>query len=242
MHDTHNRKMNLFHQELLEEIKKAAKKPRQVSESANYLGTRHFHYGLSVPQKREIVKNWVKKHPNLKLNEFVALLKSISAGNSYEEKGMVGSLLVYCSKLRKEIDPEILGELLEDRLGWAEVDSLCQSTFTVEEVLSKWDNWERIISKLNHNKNPHKKRASLVLLTRLVRDTNDKKFLNIALHCIDFLKTEKDILITKAVSWLLRDMIKNFRTEVAEYLNQNSNTLPKIVVREVKNKLSTGKK
>lgn len=234
--------MSQFHEELLEGIKKVAMKPRQTSEDVNYLGTKHFHYGLSVPQKREIVKHCAKKHPNLKLDEFVALLISLSAGNSYEEKTMVGSLLGCYPKLRKQINLEIFDELLEDRLGWAEVDSLCQSTFAVEEVLSKWDKWERMISKLNHNKNPHKKRASLVLLTRPVRGTNDRKLSNLAFHCLDSLKMEKDILITKAVSWLLRNMIKNFRTEVAEYLNQNSNMLPKIVVREVKNKLSTGKK
>ncbi len=234
--------MNLFHQELLEKIEKVSKKPRQTSEDTNYLGTKHFHYGLSVPQKREIIKNWVKKNASLKLDEFVALLISLSAGNSYEEKTTVGSLLECFSKLRWQIDPEILNKLLEGYQGWAEVDSLCQSTFGADEILSKWGDWKRIISQLNKNKNLHKKRASLVLLTKPVRDTNDQRLLNLALRCIDSLKTEKDILITKTISWLLRDLIKNFRTDVIKYLDQNSTALPAIVAREVRNKLNTGKK
>lgn len=234
--------MNRFHQELLKKIKKVAKKPQQTSDDINYLGTKHFHYGLSVPQLREIIKQWVKKHANLKIDELIALLISLSAGNSYAEKTTVGSLLHCYPKLRKQIDPKILDELLEDCLGWAEVDSLCQSTFNADEILSKWNNWKKVITQLNKNKNPHKKRASLVLMTKAVRDTNDQRLLNLALRCIDTLKTEKDILITKSISWLLRDMIKNFRTEVTQYLNQNSDSLPKVALREVKNKLTTGKK
>ena len=53
---------------------------------------------------------------------------------------------------------------------------------------------------------------------------------------------EKEVLITKAVSWLLRSMIKYYRNEVTDYLNENKESLPKIAVREVSIKLETGRK
>ena len=56
------------------------------------------------------------------------------------------------------------------------------------------------------------------------------------------LKGDKDILITKAISWLLRDLIKHHREQVVYYLDKNSDNLPKIAIRETKNKLITGKK
>jgi 3-methyladenine DNA glycosylase AlkD len=50
------------------------------------------------------------------------------------------------------------------------------------------------------------------------------------------------ILITKAVSWLLRNLVKHYRTEVEAYLRSNEGRLPAIAVRETFNKLKTGRK
>lgn len=55
-------------------------------------------------------------------------------------------------------------------------------------------------------------------------------------------QTEKHVMITKAISWLLRSLIKYHKNEVTVYLKKNSLTLPKIAVREVRRKLETGKK
>lgn len=49
-------------------------------------------------------------------------------------------------------------------------------------------------------------------------------------------------MITKAVSWLLRSMIRHYKQEVSDYVDANINTLPKIAVRETLVKLKTGKK
>lgn len=96
--------------------------------------------------------------------------------------------------------------------------------------------------KLAKSEEISKRRASLVLLTKPVRDTYDERLLKLALGNIDRVKGEKDILITKAVSWLLREMVKNYRKEVEEYLDANEDSLPKVAVRETKVKLKTGKK
>ncbi|MDP2951009.1 MAG: DNA alkylation repair protein, partial [bacterium] len=64
----------------------------------------------------------------------------------------------------------------------------------------------------------------------------------LAFENIEKLKPEKDILITKAISWLLRNLIKYHKKEVADYLKKNKNSLPKIAVRETEKKIKTGKK
>jgi 3-methyladenine DNA glycosylase AlkD len=63
----------------------------------------------------------------------------------------------------------------------------------------------------------------------------------LALKNVEKLKEEKDILITKAVSWVLRSMIKFHPDIVRDYLDKNADSLPKIAVREVSTNLSTGK-
>jgi 3-methyladenine DNA glycosylase AlkD len=126
--------------------------------------------------------------------------------------------------------------------GWAEVDSLCQSKFTAIEVLENWKEWKRLLTKLASDNNVHKKRASLVLLTKPARDSNDPRLADMAFMNIDKLKAERHILITKAISWLLRDLIRHNRQRVERYLRENEETLPKIAVRETRTKLLTGRK
>ena len=82
----------------------------------------------------------------------------------------------------------------------------------------------------------------MVFLTKPVRDSSDKRFARLSLEVINRVKKEKEILITKAISWLLRDLIKNHRQSVGKYLRNNLESLPKIAVRETRNKLVTGRK
>ena len=143
-----------------------------------------------------------------------------------------GTFFSRFSELRKQIGPKILDKWLDDRVGWVEVDSLCQSTFGAEEMLEKWSQWEKLIKGLNKSSNINKRRASLVLLTKPVKDPESKKISDLAFFCIDNLKSERDILITKAISWLLRNLIKYNKEKVTQYLEANRNILPKIAIRE----------
>jgi 3-methyladenine DNA glycosylase AlkD len=94
---------------------------------------------------------------------------------------------------------------------------------------------------LNKSKNINKRRASIVLLCLPLR-IHDNRIPPVAFSLIDNLKHEKEILITKAISWVLRSMVKHHREALEEYLHENKETLPSIAVRETLMKLKTGKK
>lgn len=235
---------NRYHLELINELRKQAvqETKHQQDRDKSYLGTTKFSYGFKTSVRRQIVKDWIKKHPQLSFEEYRDLLSSLYSGKSHDEISLAGKLLKLLPKLRKQLDPVLLNRWLESVEGWAEVDSICQSKFSAGEMLAKWRIWNNLIKNLSINENVHKKRASLVLLTKPVRDSADARLTKLAFANIDRLKNEKDILITKAISWLLRDLIKNHRKEVEEYLEKNKESLPKIAVREVSNKLETGLK
>jgi 3-methyladenine DNA glycosylase AlkD len=63
-----------------------------------------------------------------------------------------------------------------------------------------------------------------------------------ALENVTELKSEKAVLITKAISWVLRSMVKHHKTLVTQYVKENKDTLPAIAVRETLIVLKTGKK
>jgi len=235
--------MNKLHQEILIAIKRAAKGTRRASNlPKGYSGTTHYQFDLTSLQERKIAKDWIKKHPDLSLSDFLDLLDSLYEGSSLDEKTMAGRLLGYLGQLRREIDPGRLNEWLSHLKGWAEIDSLCQSNFTAREVLDGWSGWQKLLRKFARDKNISKKRASLVLLTKPVRESTDEPLAGLAFENIGTLKGEKDVLITKAISWLLRDLVKNHCQRVKSYLKENEGLLPAIAARETRNKLLTGKK
>lgn len=234
--------MNKHHRELLEEVKRQSKSARPKKVSANYSGSGHTKYGLSNPQERQITKAWIKNHPGITTSQLEELLNSLYSAPSQDEKTLAGKLLEYFPRLRAQLKPSLIDTWLNHLEGWEEVDSLCQSNFTAKELLDNWPKWEKLLKNLNKSPNINKRRASLVFLTGLVSKSDDPRLTSLAFENIDNLKDERDILITKAVSWLLRDLTKLHRKEVEDYLEKNINTLPSIAIRETKNKLKTGRK
>ncbi len=109
-------------------------------------------------------------------------------------------------------------------------------------MLEDFAGWKALIKRLTHSKNINKRRAAIVLLTKPVKQLDDRRLSQLAFEVIDALKSEKSILITKAISWLLRNLIKLHPDEVTEYLHTQKYQLPKIAVRETLNKLKHGKK
>lgn len=236
--------MNKLHQELLFLINKEAKSNIANSKNSSaYEGSRDKSYKLTNPQLRKITSLWLKYHREISFDDFVNLLSSLyGKSESATEKYMAGFLLEYSPNLRKQLQPELLNNWLDNLVGWGQVDSLCQSRFGVDDMLHNWRNWKLLLEELNKSNNINKRRASLVLLTKPVRDSDEKRFTNLAIRNIEKLKHEKEILITKAISWLLREMVKNHKAEVREYLNQKEDSLPRVAVKETQRKIKTGRK
>lgn len=234
--------MNTYHQELLAQIKKHAGNGNKWTISDSYFGSGHFHYQLSVPLKRTIAKTFANAHKDIFLQELTTLISLLFEAKSYEEKTIAGLLLGYFPKQRKALDIYCIDTWLEELNGWAEIDTLCQSNFTAREMLDRWDEWDQLIIKLSKSENISRRRASLVLLTQPVGQSNDERIITLSFAMIDQLKHEKDILITKAISWLLRSMIKQHKAQVAAYITKNKDVLPKVALRETTRKLATGRK
>ncbi|MFZ6009574.1 MAG: DNA alkylation repair protein, partial [Bacteroidota bacterium] len=113
---------------------------------------------------------------------------------------------------------------------------------TITEIPRDWKRWKKLLPKFSRDKNIHKRRASLVLLCSPLRHVQDESLALMALENVERLKSEKEVLITKAISWVLRSMIKHHAALVADYLRKQGATLPKIALRETLVTLKTGKK
>jgi 3-methyladenine DNA glycosylase AlkD len=196
----------------------------------------------TVPDLRKAAKSWATQNRDAPIKDFEELVTALIGEASSTKKCMGGLLLGYMPVQRRMLDPFLYDHWLDHAEGWSEVDGLCYGYFTSEEILGNFRTWQRLIADLAQSGNINKRRAAAVLLTKPVTQTKDQRLGKLAFLVIDKLRSEKDILITKAVSWLLRNLIKHYREEVAEYLRSNREHLPAIAVRETFNKLKTGRK
>jgi 3-methyladenine DNA glycosylase AlkD len=233
--------MNPLHKEILEQIKLHSGKPTQHTFLDSYLGNSHPRYSISIPILRKIAKKWMSSHRSLSVSKFAALLTSLIKADSSTEKTLVGILLDYSTMEQRKFDPKLFDRWLNYLQGWAEVDSLCTGRYSDSEILSQWKTWRPQLIKFSKSKNIHKRRASLVLLCSPLRKSVDPRLARMALQNTHRLKNEKEILITKAISWVLRTLAKHHRPTLIQFMN-NESGLPAIAVRETWRVLETGRK
>jgi 3-methyladenine DNA glycosylase AlkD len=236
--------MNVEHAALLAELRKDARpiRPDLTRQNDSYGGSGRLFYNVSVPDRRGIVRRWLAAHKTLSSGDFLAVVDSLTQGESHEEKTLAALLIAYDAKRRRDVTPGVFGRWLGRVNGWAEVDSFCQNLFTADEMKADWPAWRGLIERLSSDANINKRRAALVLLTGPVHYSDDIRFRDLAFVVIDRLKPEKPILITKAVSWLLRSLVDRHKNAVAAYIAANEAGLPKIAIRETRTKLTTGTK
>ncbi len=233
--------MNPLHKEILVLIKLNSGKPTQHTFLDSYLGNSHPRYPISIPSLRKIAKEWMTTNRDLSAPQLAVLLTSLIKGKSSTEKCVVGILLDYTTIDQRKFNAKLFNTWLNHVEGWAEVDSLCTGKYSQTEILSQWKSWKPLLIQFSKDKNIHKRRASLVLLCSPLRKSQDPRLASIALRNVSKLKSEKEILITKAISWVLRSMVQHHRAALEMFLKEESG-LPSIAVRETMRVLKTGRK
>ena len=234
--------VNSHHKEILKLIIDLSGQGTEHTFSDSYLGNSNPRYAIDAPTMRAIAKEWMKEHRHLTASQFENLLTSLIKGKSSTEKSMAGMLLDVSTKEQKKFNPEIFEDWIDYLQGWAEVDTVCSGRYMITEVPNNFKQWKSILIRLSKSKNINKRRASMVILCSPVRYTYSSEISKLAFQIIDRLKGESAILITKAISWLLRSMVKLYKAEVQHYVYDNIDSLPKIAIRETRTVLLTGKK
>ncbi len=235
---------NPIHQKIIKEISqiKSNSTPENINFGQRYIGTDKPYHGFTTKQITDLAKKIFKEN-QLSSDDIIQLLNSLyQHGASYTEIVLGPMILSLSPQTLKNFDPQNLDLWLNHTHGWAENDVLCQSNYTADILLSNWSNWQKILKEFNRSPNINKRRASLVLLTKSLRQSDDPRLSKLAFTNVEHLKGETDILITKAVSWILRSLVSFHKDEVLKYLEDNKDSLPKIAYRETLSKALTGRK
>lgn len=226
-------------QQLLEQIRLCADSEYQATVRRT-VPTELKVYGLRVPQLRDIARAWGRAHQQIAHDDLVALVDSLWNGESREER----MLFTYLLEHYKHLVPDLTRAQFErwrrgldnwemtDGLGWVMALWLLADPDTrldyLGDLIADEDVWSR--------------RLALVATTPINRGHTGFTIPDLTLELVDRVKEERHPMITKAVSWALREMIKTHPDRVAAYLEENREVLAAHVVREVNNKLRTGLK
>jgi len=190
---------------------------------------------------RQIVRDWGRDHKDVSLEDLLPLVDTLWAGQSREERLVALELLMHYPHLLRELTWTWFDDRRQDLNDWELTDVLGVG------LLGPWvahDPQQRIghLHQLVLSEDVWSRRLGLVATVGLYRTRKETETLSLALSLIDQVKQKQDPTITKAISWVLRQMTKDHPEKVAAYLEKNVDSLPQHVVREVRNKLETGRK
>jgi 3-methyladenine DNA glycosylase AlkD len=227
---------------LVAQLRAAGTPYRGGQANDSYSGSGHPFFNVSAPELRRIARAWLAAHRKSADADLMAVTDRLFRGEAYEEKVLGAILQQSNARIWRQLTPARVGGWLDDLSGWAEIDSVCTGAFWAEVMAADWPAWRALIEQLAGDPNVNKRRAALVLLTAPTRTSDDARFRDLGFEVVERLKAERPILITKAVSWLLRSMAGRHGPAVAAYLEASAASLPAIAVRETRTKLATGTK
>jgi 3-methyladenine DNA glycosylase AlkD len=230
------------HAALLAELRGLARPYRGGVQNDSYSGSGRPFLNVSAPDRRRTIKAWLARHRTAPETELLALADSLFEGEMHEERTLGALMLQASLRARRAATPAKVDGWLGQLNGWAEIDTLCASVFGPADLATDWPAWRYLIERLREDPNINKRRAALVLLVTPTRSSDEVRFRDLGLATVERLQGERDILITKAVSWLLRAMSPRHASEVAAYLDAHAADLPAVAVRETRAKLRTGRK
>ena len=197
-------------------------------------------YGVRVPQLRRIARGWYDAHQRIGASDLVALMDVLWKGESREERTLVILLL-------EHYHHRVRGLTRADFERWRRGLDSWEATDGLGWVLAVWvlgdvDTRQDFLGDLIIDEDVWSRRMALAATVRINRDMAGPTLPDRTLELVDKVKGERHPMVTKAVSWALREMVKQHRERVAAYLEANRDLLAAHVVREVSNKLETGLK
>lgn len=200
--------------------------------------TRQRVHGVRTPASRKLAREWVRSDPDRTDTETLAVIEALWNGESRDERAL--GLEILCQR------PDIVAGLRRSDFDrWRrDIDNWAIGDFLGYRILGPWVivGQERLgyLDRLIGSRDVWSRRLALTATVHLSRESGDYAQATLAL--VDRVVDEREVMITKAVSWALRAMTDRHPADVAGYLESRGDRIAAAARREVRNKLNTGRK
>ena len=197
--------------------------------------------GVRMPDIRQIAKDWKRAHKGVSPDELMPLVEALWDGDSQEERILAMELLQSHRRLILKLDWDHFDRWRRKVENWALTDML-GSRVLAPWMLAEPESRLGYLRGLIEDEDLWSRRLALVVTCPINRGHTGLTIPELTLELVGLVKAERDPMITKAVSWALRELSKTHPGSVAAYVDRERETLAAHVVREVQNKLRTGLK
>lgn len=176
---------------------------------------RYKSYGVRAAGRKEIIRKHRQAIRNLQPQEQLELAWMLVESEYGEQQSVALAIL---ESNYEYFSPDKFAEL--DRLirylhGWSKIDSYT-GTFLREVLFKHPEEFIRLVSRWNQDEDLWLRRASVVLFTRKVAKSG--KFNDVALKFCDNLIYDQEDLVLKGVGWSLKDLMRNDKARIVEYV------------------------
>ncbi|MFP4345815.1 MAG: DNA alkylation repair protein [Anaerolineales bacterium] len=196
--------------------------------------------GARVPDLRMIAEDWQRSHAKIDSETLLDLVEALWEGQTREECLLALFLLERYQRVIPLIEWERFDRWRQDLNNWELTDHLAQKIFG-EWVLSDSESRLDHLRELIEAPDVWSRRMALVATTWLNRGRTDVSFPDVTLQLVNRVRDDRHPMITKSVSWALRELSKRYPEQVWCYVNENRDALASDVIREVVRKIKTSR-
>jgi len=196
-------------------------------------------HGIRTPDNRRLARSWRRSNREADPDLVLSLVERLWSAESRDERAL-GLEILY-------LHPKIGSELGRDRFDrWRlDIDNWGVCDFLATRILGPWADTDpegrlSYLEDLVGDPHLYSRRLGIVASVHLNRDGST--YGGWTLGQLDRVLDERDPMITKAVSWALRQMTRHQASDVAAYLESRGERIASLPRREVRNKLMTGRK
>jgi 3-methyladenine DNA glycosylase AlkD len=197
--------------------------------------------GVRAPALGAIARGWQQAHRDISCEELLGLVEALWSGPSQEERVMALLLLIRFRRCLLRLEWQHVERWRHGVENWGLGDLLATEVFG-PWLLADRDTRLAHLDTLIADPNVWSRRLALVATVPLNRAPKARVPPDLTFALVERVKAQRDPMITKAVSWALRELAKTEPARVAAYVEANRSELAAHVVREVGNKLRTGLK
>jgi 3-methyladenine DNA glycosylase AlkD len=209
--------------------------------TANYYPSAHENLGVSAPHMRAVVREYKPRLKGESASDVTALAHAIIDCNTLEGRQCAYELLMSHKAAREALDAATVRRLGQGIDNWASVDGFCCHVAGRAWREGRLSDAE--IAQWARSKDRWWRRAALVSTVPLnTKSKGGKGDIKRTLAVCEMLVADHDDMVAKAMSWALRELVPWDERALRAFLNKQEAKLAKRVLREVGNKLRTGRK
>ena len=183
--------------------------PKRAEGEKRYLKSSLRHYGVSMPKLENIIRIWVKNHPDCGIDDAVKLSNLLWDSQWHEEKTIAVELLAYKAQNLEMRHLKIIEKMMREAKTWAHIDpiailligSIIGNDREILKRLPEWaedDNfWVRRTAILSQVLQFRKGKGNFTLFKKIV--------IPMFQEGTDWSKEER-FFIRKAIGWALREL------------------------------------